>query len=114
MSLLYRHSVATVYDPDNDNPARRVREYKLYICCHCNVGILLIAFNQLPTGNLLKPGRGLTPPPRTRSPGFCHLCHHITCGKAECLECVPWEAKLEAMEGTRRFWKNLNLEGKKF
>ena len=90
MPRLYRPGEAIAYDPDNENPERRVREYDLHICCHCNVGIIV------------KPGSG-------RQRGYCWMCHHITCGAARCQPCVPWEAKLEAQEGTRQFWKGLEI-----
>ena len=69
---------------------RGMREYRSFVCAHCNRIIIV------------KPGSG-------RQRGFCLLCQRPTCGHAACGHCVPWEAKLEAMEGRRRFWKQLEL-----
>jgi hypothetical protein len=36
---------------------------------------------------------------------FCLRCMAVTCGNPACGPCVPFEIKLEAMEG-RRLWPN--------
>jgi hypothetical protein len=34
--------------------------------------------------------------------GFCFNCNGVVCGKQRCMEyCLPWEAMIEAMEGSR-------------
>jgi hypothetical protein len=85
MPRLYRPGEASFYDWED-----RETTYKLHICCHCNVGIII------------KPGSG-------RERGYCYGCHNITCGAAKCYPCIPWEAKMEAAEGTRQFWKGLEI-----
>ena len=82
----------TITDPD----APTVVEQDSYLCCHCQRMVVV------------QPGSG-----KLRS--WCHMCNAGTCGGPRCVKnCVPFEAKLEAMEGKRRFWKNLDLQGRKF
>ncbi len=33
-----------------------------------------------------------------RSRGYCRSCRDVTCGKAECIPCIPAEVRLDAME----------------
>ncbi len=33
--------------------------------------------------------------------GFCLRCHGVTCGKPVCDVCLPYEARIELMEGTK-------------
>lgn len=33
--------------------------------------------------------------------GFCLKCMGVTCGKEACDECVPYEARIELMEGAK-------------
>ena len=71
-------------------------EHDCYLCCHCQRMVVV------------QPGSG-----KLRT--WCHMCNAGTCGGLGCIKnCIPFEAKLEAMEGTRKFWKNVKLEGKKF
>ena len=66
-------------------------ERDAYLCAHCQLMCVVV------------PGSG-----KTR--GFCLLCYSPTCGREECgTTCVPYEAKLEAQEGTRRFYKQTKL-----
>jgi len=40
--------------------------------------------------------------------GYCRMCNSPTCGKTRCSQgCTPFEARLEAWEGRRRFHKAL-------
>ena len=71
-------------------------ERDAYLCCHCQRMVVVV------------PGSG-----KQRS--WCFRCNAGTCGGKTCSSrCIPWEAKLEAMEGTRKFYKNMDLRGKKF
>ena len=73
------------------SPDKPAVERNSYLCCHCQRMVIV------------KPGSG-----RVRS--WCYNCGAGTCGARECVErCIPFEAKLEAMEGRRRFWKQLEL-----
>jgi hypothetical protein len=49
------------------------------MCCHC--------------GRHWTPIRG-----SGRIRGFCLKCMDVTCGSPECLECVPYQKRLELME----------------
>ena len=67
-----------------------VQEYETYMCCHHG-------------GHFYrKPGQG--------PPAICLRCMDITCGSKPCDVCIPFEALLEAWEGTRRFWKELDIQ----
>ena len=71
-------------------------ERDAYLCCHCQRMVVVV------------PGSG-----KRRS--WCFMCNAGTCGGPACTRrCIPFEAKLEAMEGTRKFYKNMDLRGKKF
>lgn len=79
-----------------DEPGKPLVEKDFYFCCHCQDTVVV------------KPGSG-----KLRT--WCYMCNQGTCGRPSCVKgCIPFEAKLEAMEGTRKFWKNLDLQGKKF
>jgi hypothetical protein len=54
----------------------------LHRCCHCQAHFEMV------------PGSG-----RTR--GFCMRCGAVHCGAPACMECVPFEARLEHAEGKR-------------
>jgi len=41
-----------------------------------------------------------------RRRGFCMFCFGVTCGRAQCDPCIPFEAKLEIVEGKRNVWKS--------
>lgn len=66
-------------DPGADKP---ILEVKTLQCVHCG--------GHFPH----QPGSG-----KTR--GFCMRCSGPVCGPG-CQECIPWEAQLEIMEGTRK------------
>lgn len=82
---LWRSGEVSVSEPD-----KPTREYRSFVCCHCNKIIIV------------KPGSG-------RQRGFCFQCMKPNCGVKPCDRCRPWEAKLEAAEGRRRFWKQMDL-----
>lgn len=67
-------------------------EMETYECCHHN-GHFVREIRQGP-------------------PAICLMCMQPTCGSKPCDVCIPFEAKLEAWEGTRRFWKQLEIGGK--
>ena len=78
------------------SPEMPLVEQDCYLCCHCQRMVVV------------QPGSG-------KLRGWCHMCNEGTCGGPRCVKsCIPFEAKLEAMEGTRKFWKNMDLQGKKF
>lgn len=56
------------------------------MCTHCRVQWII------------QPGSG-----KTR--GYCFNCSDITCGRAPCMECVPWE---RALENHERIQNNIN------
>ena len=70
------------------DPAGPTIEQDTYQCCHCNAH-----FER-------EVGKG--------PPGMCLMCMQPICGK-KCVRCIPFEAKLEAWEGRRRFWKDIDL-----
>ena len=73
-----------VTDPDGG-----VQEKETYQCCHHN-------------GHFARNvGQG--------PPAMCLMCMQPTCGSKACDVCIPFEAKLEAWEGKRRFWKELDI-----
>ena len=77
-------------------PEGPVVERDTYLCCHCSRMVVVT------------PGSG-----KQRS--WCFLCNRGTCGGSACAKgCLPFEARLEAMEGTRRFYKKMDLRGKLF
>ncbi len=64
------------------NPAG-MRERSTLMCKHCQMHFEV------------DPGSG-----KTR--GMCMSCSGPTCGKQQCMErCLPWEAMIEVMEGSR-------------
>ena len=62
--------------------AGEVEEFDTFTCPHCN-GVCIIRL-----------GSG-------KQRGYCHLCNGPTCGRKNCMECVPFMKKLERHE--RRF-----------
>ena len=82
----YIGGVVLIDDPDI--PGGRT-EYETYQCCHCNRHYRREA------------GKG--------PPAMCLRCNQPTCGEKACDPCIPFEAKLEAMEGRRKFWKQLEI-----
>lgn len=70
-------------------PGGRV-EYDTYQCAHCNAHF--------------RRHVGAAPP------GMCRLCMRPVCNRQECHSaCVPFEAKLEASEGSRTHWHEVDL-----
>lgn len=70
-------------------PSGKLIERDTFRCCHCQYTILV------------RPGSGTMR-------GFCFMCNAPTCGRHQCSQgCEPFEAKLEAWEGRRRFAKSL-------
>lgn len=67
-----------------DDPDEGVREYDTYQCCHCGAHYER------------EVGKG--------PPAMCLNCMQPTCGEKRCDPCIPQEAWLEAMEGTREFY----------
>lgn len=72
------NGLATFIDPGSDKP---ILEIKTLQCVHCG--------GHFPH----QPGSG-------KIRGFCMRCNGPICGP-NCQECVPWEAYLEILEGTR-------------
>ncbi len=68
----------TIMDPGSDKPLEVVKTVR---CVHCG--------GHFPFG-----------PGHTKDRGWCYNCNGAICG-AGCLTCVPLEAQLEIMEGTR-------------
>lgn len=64
-------------------------ERETYQCCHCNAHYTR------------EVGKG--------PPAMCLMCMQPTCGRKQCDPCTPFEAKLEAWEGRRRFWRDIDL-----
>ncbi len=65
------------------DPIRGVKEYYSASCCHCGFNWWVI------------PGSG-------RKRGWCMKCMHLTCGKKECMECVPRQDQLNLMAGDKK------------
>lgn len=82
----FEHGLGTIVDPDCDKPFNEIPTTQ---CCHCGCHFPLPSFDQNPQAALLRIGRG-----------FCMNCNAFICGE-RCQECVPQEAMLEIMEGTR-------------
>lgn len=81
-----RYGYITITEPD-----KSIIERKSYLCCHCQRIVIV------------RPSSGTQ-----RS--WCFSCGANTCGNKACVvKCVPFEARLEAVEGRRRFWKQLEL-----
>ncbi len=85
-----KHVGGYVHIEDPDGPDI---EYNTLQCCHCNGH-----FEVIPGGI-----EGIS--------NFCPNCYAPHCGQPPCWTCVPFEAKLEAMEGSRRFWKDIEIIG---
>lgn len=45
-----------------------------------------------------------------RQRGFCMKCKGMTCGAKECMECIPLEARIEHIEGTKTKYDGLILD----
>lgn len=73
-----------ITDPENPTIERDA-----YTCAHCQKICIV------------RPGSG------TRR-GYCANCDALTCGGDDCsTRCIPLEAKLEAWEGRRSFWRQM-------
>jgi len=66
-----------VMDPDRPKLELETRQ-----CCHCGMHWIY------------KPGSGTVR-------GFCMKCNGTTCGAERCNACVPQEAQIEIIEGTK-------------
>lgn len=66
-----------------------VEENDTFTCPHCN------------SVQIIRPGSGT-------QRGYCHLCGGPTCGKERCLECTPFEKKMEEMENRSRLRKAMD------
>lgn len=64
-------------------------EHETYQCCHCNAHFTR------------EVGKG--------PPAMCLRCMKATCGKKKCDPCQPFEAWLEAMEGRRKLWRQMEI-----
>ena len=64
-------------------PEGSIEEHDTFTCPHCN-GVQIV-----------RPGSGT-------KRGYCQLCDSPTCGKKNCLECVPFLKKIEIMENRYR------------
>lgn len=84
--LRHKGGYILITDPD---VKQEKTEYETYQCCHCNAHF----YRQV--------GKG--------PPAMCLMCREPTCGRKQCDVCIPFEAKLEAWEGARRFWKQLEI-----
>ena len=74
--MLKPQGYAVIFDPDQGNLERDT-----FTCCHCEYVYHL------------KPGI----PPENQA-HFCRTCYKLACPKPECVECVPFEKKLEQWE----------------
>lgn len=88
-SLASHRGVAIIVDPDAPT-----LELHTITCCHCQ---FIVHF---------KAGAS-----ESESAGFCRLCMKATCGAARCQSCIPFEAKLELLEGRRVFLRGVELVG---
>ena len=107
-TTIYRRGNVSIMGPG------ATEEFDSFMCCHCNKIVVVQASK---SANVWSPPTelariGSRPPPRkpgARVRGLCFTCMKPTCGSQKCARCIPFEARLEAMEGTRRFWKELQL-----
>lgn len=87
--MLRSQGYAIITDPDAPT-----KECDTITCCHCQ----RVAF--------VKPGVS------TDAGGFCRLCFDHICGPcADLGTCIPFEAKLERMEGRRVFLRGVEYLG---
>ena len=111
MSSVYKRGNITIFGPERPD-----LEFDTFTCKHCS---LIIIIQPSKSEHVWTPPQeiaiiGATPEvahKRKRQRGFCFRCPGPTCGRPKCIPCVPWEAKLEAQEGSRRFWKQIQLVG---
>lgn len=84
-----KHIGGYVHIEDPDGPDI---EYNTIQCCHCNRHV-----DKDPNHPQLQE--------------MCRTCMAPICNdRPECGRCIPFEAKLEAAAGQRRFWKQLDLQ----
>jgi hypothetical protein len=90
--MLRPHGTGVIVDP---GAPQMVREIDGVMCCHCQ----RITF--------VKPGQSASD-----VGGFCGMCYAPTC--EACHQkgvCVPFEAKLEMLEGKRAFYRGIEIIG---
>ena len=100
----YHRGNVTILDPE-----AATREFDSFQCKHCNA---IIIIQPSKSERVWSPPQeiariGLPPPPRAtgeRQRGFCFRCMGPTCGKRGCVPCVPFEKRLEEVEGSQRLW----------
>lgn len=93
-------------------PGQATQEFDSFLCVHCNQIIIVRHRVGATVSELLWDGDASAVIAKERAKkrrGFCFNCMGPTCGGEACLECLPFEAKLEAQEGSRRFWKQMEL-----
>lgn len=66
-----------------------IQEHDTYTCCHCN-SVTVMGIEQ-------ETGLG----------GWCRFCAKMTCGRTSCLDCVPFERKMELQEAQGRFRRSV-------
>lgn len=101
------------------DPEKGTLEFDAFLCCHCQR--VCIVQPPAPGSQRMEVfvapivGMELT---RTEQQGFvsepryCQSCDAHTCGRKECVEsCIPVEAKLEFLEGSRREWRQTEITG---
>ena len=107
---LYHKGYALLTEPDKPD-----QEFDTFMCCHGGEIIIVrpsksehiwsppteLAFIGQPQKEAEMAGK--------RRRGICYRCMGMTCGRPQCIPCIPFEAKLEAIEGSRRFWKQTEL-----
>lgn len=109
MSSVYHKGNVTGYQD-----GQVVAEYDLLLCCHCNMVFMIQPSHSAniwsPSDVIVRNDQRPEPKPDTgRRRGFCFRCMGPTCGQGKCVKCIPFEAQLEAMEGTRRFWNQMEV-----
>lgn len=81
----FEHGFGMMVDPGSDVP---LLEEPSTQCVHCGGHFPLPSFGSDPKSKKLRVGRG-----------FCTNCNGFVCGE-KCIDCVPWEKRLEIDEGT--------------
>lgn len=105
--MLYKRGNITITDPDAPT-----QEYDTFLCAHCNK---IITIQPSKSASVWSPPTeiaiiGATPSQQKsskRQRGFCFRCMAPVCGEKGCARCIPFEAKLEAAERSKRLWKEL-------
>ena len=102
----YHAGSVVILDPDA--PTLEMQSFQ---CKHCNKIVIVEHKGNAHSVSELRWDGNIPQPngtPKKRR-GFCFNCMGPTCGEGQCVRCVPWEAKLEAAEGSRRFWHQYKL-----